>query len=78
MRLGGIELLVLAKAIACRPSPNEMDKYVEEIILSAEDIPRAKLTEPFDKHPHASLHWWLLCRRIKVSQSLKKKELISR
>ena len=55
-----------------------MDQTVDGVTLSVEDTPRAELTEPLDKHPVASLRWWLLCRGIKSPQSLMKKELISR
>ena len=51
---------------------------VEEITLTAADIPRDELSEPLDKHPVAALQWWLLCRGIKIATSAKKKELIDR
>ncbi len=56
----------------------ESSTAVEEITLTAEDIPGAELSEPLDKHPVAVLRWWLLCRGIKVATSTKKKDLVDR
>ena len=53
-------------------------KAVEEVTLTAADIPGAELSQPLDKHPVVALRWWLLCRGTKVPTSLKKKELIDR
>ena len=35
------------------------------------DIPGAHLEEPFEAHNVAALCWWLLCRGISVSSSLR-------
>lgn len=51
---------------------------LEEVRLSAADIPGAELSEPFDQHTVAALRWWLLCRGMKVATSMKKKELIDK
>ena len=48
------------------------------VMLLAGDIPGAELAEPLDKHPVTALRWWLLCRGIKVSTSVRKKDLIDR
>lgn len=32
---------------------------LEEIALTAADIPGAELSEPWEKHPVAALKWWL-------------------
>ena len=49
------------------PSEEEViSSSLEEVELTAGDIPRAELSEPLDKHPVAALRWWLLCRGIKV------------
>ena len=34
-----------------------------------EDIPGADVSEPFEQHTVSALHWWLLCRGIKVPSS---------
>ncbi len=51
---------------------------MEEVVLTAADIPGAELSEPLDKHPVAALRWWLLCRGIKVPTSNRKKDLVDR
>ncbi len=56
----------------------ESSTAVEEITLTAVDIPGAELSELLDKHPVAALRWWLLCRGIKVPTSTKKKDLVNR
>ena len=49
------------------PSEEEViSSSLEEVELTAGDIPGAELSEPLDKHPVAALRWWLLCRGIKV------------
>jgi hypothetical protein len=50
----------------------------DEIVLTAADIPAAELSGPWDKHPVATLKWWLLCRGIEVPTSIRRKELIDR
>ena len=49
-----------------------------EVNLTPADIPGAKLSEPWDKHPVVSLRWWLLCRGVKVASSVRKKDVIKR
>jgi hypothetical protein len=51
---------------------------VEEVFLLPADIPGAELSEPLEKHPVAALRWWLLCRGIKISTSVRKKNLVER
>ena len=51
---------------------------LEEVTLTAADIPGAELSQPVEKHAVAALRWWLLCRGIKAPTSMKKKDLISR
>ena len=41
------------------------------VMLTEEDIPRAKLHEPFKTHAILTLQWWLLCRGIKTPSSWK-------
>ena len=61
------------------PSEEEVISLtLEEVALTAVDIPGAELSEPLDKHPVAALRWWLLCRVIKVPTSIKKKDLVDR
>ena len=43
-----------------------------------DDIPGAKLSEPWEKHTNQALRWWLLCRGIQVPVSLTKAKLIAR
>lgn len=50
----------------------------EEVVLLPADIPGAELSEPLEKHQVAALRWWLLCRGIKVSTSVRKKDLVER
>ena len=45
--------------------------------LNDTDIPGAHLDEPFEAHNVAALHWWLLCRGIKVPTSLRKPQIIA-
>ena len=45
----------------------ERSKTQSSVIFTPADIPGAKFSEPWDKHPVASLHWWLLCRGVKVA-----------
>ena len=49
-----------------------------QITLEPLDIPGADLSEPFDKHTVPQLHWWLLCRGIKVPTSWRKQQVIDR
>ena len=48
----------------------------EEVVLLPADILGAELSEPLEKHTVAALHWWLLCRGIKVFTSVRKKDLL--
>ena len=50
----------------------------ETICLTEDDIPGAKLTGPMDRNTMAELKWWLLCHGVKVSNSWKKTQMISR
>lgn len=54
------------------------EETLDEVALTAADIPGAELSEPWEKHPVAALKWWLLCRGIKAPTSMRKKELIDR
>ena len=45
------------------------------ITLMEDDIPGAKLSEPWEKHTNQALRWWLLCQ---VPVSLTKAKLIAR
>ena len=49
-----------------------------EVILSPEDTPGASLSKPYEKHTVAALHWWLLCRGVKVPTYWKKLDIINR
>ena len=55
-----------------------MDESTVEVKLTEEDIPGAKLEEPMEKYTNPELKWWLLCRGICVSSSLKKQQLLDR
>ena len=46
--------------------------------LDESDIPGAALSAPLEGHTVPELKWWLLCRGIKPSSSLKKAQLIGR
>ena len=46
--------------------------------LTSADIPRVNLSTPYEQHTVAALRWWLLCRGIQASTSLRKKQLIDR
>ena len=46
--------------------------------LNDTDIPGTHLDEPFEAHHVAALGWWLLCRGIKVTTSLRKCQIIAR
>ena len=50
----------------------------EDVVLSAEDIPGACLSEPYEQHTIAALRWWLLCRGFKAPTSWKKREIVAR
>ena len=50
----------------------------EEVTLTPADIPGAMLAEPLEKHPVVALRWWLLCRGVKASTAMRKKDLIKR
>lgn len=54
------------------------DGGVNQLTLSEEDIPGAKLIQPLESHNIPALRWWLLCRGIRVPSSLKKAKLIER
>ena len=65
-------------ARAVREKESEMITDVPEVTLSPEDIPGADLCEPYEKHTVSALHWWILCRGIKVPTSWKKQRCIDR
>ena len=44
-----------------------------DITLTEDDIPGTSLQPPFEKHTVSELRWWLLCRGVTVSISLKAK-----
>lgn len=46
--------------------------------LTEEDIPGAKLREPYEGHTLEELRWWLLCRGITVPSSMKKAKVVER
>ena len=46
--------------------------------LKDTDIPGAHLDEPLEAHNVAALRWWLLCRGIRASTSLRKHQIIVR
>ena len=46
-----------------------MNLNIVEATLTTDDIPGSKLSEPFSKLKADALHWWLLCRGIKVPKS---------
>ena len=50
----------------------------EIIALTEDDIPGAKLHEPFVAHKVTALRWWLLCRGIKAQTSWRKSQLVAR
>jgi hypothetical protein len=53
--------------------------YVAQTIeLTDADIPGAHLEEPLDSHNVAALRWWLVCRGMKPSSTLRKQELIKK
>ena len=49
-----------------------------DITLTEDDIPGASLQPPFEKHKVSELRWWLLCRGVTVSISLKKAKIIEK
>jgi len=55
-----------------------MNSRFTQVTLTTDDIPGSKLSEPFNKHTVVELRWWLLCRGIKASTSLRKAQLVAR
>ena len=51
--------LVIMASIVDEPSSSTV-----AVTLTDEDIPGAKLHEPFETHTIPALQWWLLCRGI--------------
>ena len=51
---------------------------VTDVELTEADIPGASLEESLEAHNVAALKWWLLCHRIKLQSSCRKKELTVR
>ena len=43
-----------------------------DVETTESDIPGASLNEPLDRHTIPELKWWLLCRGVTVSSSIKK------
>ena len=50
----------------------------EEVQLTEHDIPGALLNEPLESATVPQLKWWLLCRGIQSSSTVRKPELINR
>ena len=50
----------------------------DQVLLTEDDIPGAKLEEPLESHTVSKLRWWLLCRGIVPTTSMKKDQLIAR
>lgn len=48
------------------------------LTLTEEDIPGAKLSEPYESHTVGELRWWLLCRGITPPSSMRKAQVIER
>lgn len=61
-------------------STSELDKSSEtaDTTLTENDIPGASLQPPFEKHTVSELRWWLLCRGLTVSTSMKKGKIIDK
>ena len=55
-----------------------VDASKSSVELNDTDIPGAHLDEPLEAHNVAALRWWLLCRGIKVTTSLRKRQIIAR
>ena len=53
-----------------------VDASKSSVELNYTDIPGAHLDEPLEAHNVAALRWWLLCRGIKVTTSLRKRQII--
>ncbi len=68
----------MASTVVSLGGESGSSEVMEGIRLHASDIPGAELSQPFEKHPLAALRWWLLCRGIKVSNSLRKKDVIDK
>lgn len=49
---------------------------VQTAELTEADIPGAQLKESLDSHNVAAFCWWLMCRGIKASTTLRKQDLI--
>ena len=56
----------------------DVGEVVTIVELTDVDIPGAHLEEPLDLHNVAALRWWLVCRGIKASSTLRKHELITK
>lgn len=52
----------------------ERSTSLPQLTLSPEDIPGADLSELFEQYTISALHWWLLCRGIKVPSYIVEKE----
>ena len=57
---------------------DNVDAGQSSVELNDTDIPGAHLDEPFEAHNVAALRWWLLCRGIKLTPSLRKHQIIAR
>ena len=51
---------------------------VGSVELTVEDIPGAMLEEPLESVTMPALRWWLLCRGIQVTTSLRKAKLMEK
>ena len=51
---------------------------VGSVELTEEDIPGARLEEPLESVTMPALRWWLLCRGIQVTTTLRKAKLIEK
>ena len=51
---------------------------VVAVTLTEEDIPGARLDEPFERYNIPELKWWLLCRGVTAPTSCKKQQITAR
>ena len=51
---------------------------VDQLVLTEDDIPGAKLKGPLESHTMSELRWWLLCHGIVAPTFFKKDKLIAR
>ena len=53
------------------------DSRPVSVVLTADGIPGAELSIPYEAHGVPALKWWLLCRGIKAPWSWRKQQLVS-